>query len=121
MKKFFIATMTLILTLAFSVNIFADQAAYVSEKQAKKAVKLLKKKERIMHLCEPCSDQTRKVAEIETVEAVKTGYKDFWEVKINGKGVDLAYIFYEHKKGKWKNVAKKLDIPVEGVSKEIKD
>ena len=105
--------------LVSAVPVLADQQAYISEKNAKRAVKLLKKKKQIKHLCEPCGDAEVRTMDIATIEAVKTGYEDYWEVRINGKGVDLAYIFYRKKKAKWLNVAKKLDLEVDGVSKYI--
>ena len=105
--------------LVFAIPVYADQAAYISEKQAKKAVKLLKKKKVLMHLCEPCGDTVPESIEIDTIEAVKTGYQDYWEVKVNGKGIDLAYIYYERKKNKWKNAAMKLKIEVSGVSEYL--
>ena len=113
------AALLMATALAFATPVSADQAAYISEKQAKKAVKLLKDKKQIKHLCEPCGDTVPETVEIETIEAVKTDYMDYWEVKINGKGVDLAYIYYKRKKNKWMNVAMKLDIEVSDVSKYL--
>lgn len=105
--------------LVLAVPVFADQAAYISEKEAKKAVKLLKDEKMIIHFCEPCGDTSQEAVVIETIEAVKTGYEDYWEVKVNGKGIDLAYVFYQRKKNKWMNVAMKLKIDVSGVSEYL--
>ncbi len=114
-----VAALICTVALVLAVPVFADQQAYISEKDAKRAVKLLKKKKQIKHLCEPCGDKEVETVDIETIEAVKTGYEDYWEVRVNGKGVDLAYIFYKKKKTKWLNVAMKLDLEVDGVSKYI--
>lgn len=103
--------------LVFSMTAFADQAAYITKAEAEKAVALLKGKKQIKHHCAPCDDKSIETEDIQTVEISKTGYQDYWEVKVNGKGVDLAYIYLETKKGKWKNVAIELDIGVSGVPK----
>lgn len=121
MKKILTITLALIFTLALSLTAFADQAAYVTEAQAKKAANFLKDKESIRHFCAPCGDKTSQLEEIETVEAVPTGYENYWEVKVNGKGIDLAYVYFELKKGKWKNVAKEMNIKVSDVPKIIRD
>lgn len=121
MKKFITIGLVLAFTLTLSLTAFADQAAYITEKQAKKAAEFLKKKDKIKHFCAPCGDKESRVEEIETVEAVPTGYENYWEVKVNGKGIDLAYVYYELKKGKWKNLAKKMKIKVSDVPKIIRD
>jgi hypothetical protein len=117
MKKLTTIILVMIFTLALTMTAFADQAAYITEKQAKKAAKFLKKKGKIKHFCAPCNDESVRFEEIETIEAVATGYQNFWEVKVNGKGIDLAYVYYEAKKDKWKNVAMKLKIDVSDVPK----
>ena len=119
MKKTLIITIVLILSTVFVVSVSADQAAYITEKQAKKAVKLLMKKKQIIHFCEPCGDTEIRTEDIETIEAVKTDTENYWEVKVNGKGIDLAYTYYKRKKNKWKNVAMKLKIDVSDVSEYI--
>lgn len=106
-----------ILVLIFTLTAFADQAAYVTKNEAERAVALLKEKTQIKHYCEPCDDKSIRTEEIETLEAVPTGYQETWEVKVNGEGIDLAYVYFQDKKGKWKNVAKELKIDVDGVPK----
>lgn len=94
---------------------FADQAAYISEAQAKKAASFLEKKGAVMHFCAPCGDSEATFEKIETIESVHTGYENYWEVKINGKGVDLAYLYYRKRGKRWKNTAMRMDIKVEDV------
>lgn len=108
-----------ILILTFTLTAFADQAAYITKDQAERAVALLQGKTQIKHHCAPCDDKSIRTEEIETIEAAPAGYEDFWEVKINGEGIDLAYVYFEDKKGRWKNVAKELKIKVEGVPKQL--
>ncbi len=110
-----------LLILIFALTAFADQAAYITEKQAKKAVKLLKNKKLIKHYCKPCDDQSKRSEEIVTIEAVPTGYEDYWEVRVNGAGIDLAYVYYHKKKHVWRNAAIKLGIPVSGVPEFLTD
>lgn len=96
---------------------FADQAAYISKAEAEKAAAFLKDKKQIRHYCAPCDDKGDQVENITEVKAVKVDYKDFWEVQINGKGIDLAYVYFQTKKGKWKNLAKELHVEVDDVPK----
>lgn len=113
------AAAVIALTLSWVVK--ADQAAYVTEREARAAVELLKEKNRVKHFCEPCGDDVSRTEKISKIEALKVDYEDYWQVFINGKGVDLAYLYFESKKCKWKNVAKELDLDVEDVSKYMPD
>lgn len=108
-----------ILILTFTLTAFADQAAYITKSEATRAVALLKGKTQIKHHCALCDDKSITTEEIETVEAAATGYEDTWEVKVNGEGIDLAYVYYLEKDNKWKNVAMELKIKVEGVPKYL--
>ena len=111
----------IILVLVFTLTAFADQAAYVHKNNTMHAVALLTGKKQIKHFCSPCGDQSSRMEEINTVESAFTNYEDFWEVKINGTGVDLAYIYYVDTTGKWRNVADRLSIKVEQVPKYLPD
>lgn len=114
------------IALAFLLTVFtasitlADQAAWITKAQAEKAVTLLKDKTQIRHYCNPCKDKGDRVQDVNTVDLAKIEDEDFWEVKINGEGVDLAYVYYLDKKGRWKNVATELKIKVSDVPKELK-
>lgn len=117
MKKLFVVILILVFT---SLTAFADQAAYVSEQQAKNAVELLRDNVEIKYFCAPCEDQTVELVDIDSIEAAPAGYQNYWEVKINGEGIDLAYAYYwDTKKKKWKNVAKTLKIKVSDVPKYL--
>jgi hypothetical protein len=108
-----------ILLAIFATTAIADQAAYITQAQAEKAAAFLKDKKQIRHYCAPCDDKGDRVEEISTVEAVPAGYQQYWEVKVNGEGVDLAYVYFLNKDGKWKNLAKELDIKVKDVPKKL--
>ena len=104
-----------ILTLSY-----ADQAAWITRKQAEAAVKLIREGTDVRHYCEPCGDKTFRTERVWRVEAVKPEGSDpaspYCEVRINNNPVDLAYL-YVNMNGKWTNVAVYLRIPVTGVSR----
>ena len=110
----------IILTL-FAITALADQAAYITQAQAQKAAAFLKDKKQIRHYCNPCDDKGDRVEDISTVEAVAVAdSKPYWEVLVNGKGIDLAYVYYQEKEGgEWKNLAKKMKIKVDDVQKTL--
>ena len=103
----------------FAVVAYADQAAYITKIQAEKAAAFLKDKKQIRHYCAPCDDKGDRVEDIENVEAAPAGYQQYWEVKVNGEGVDLAYVYFLNEDGKWKNLAKELKVKVKDVPKYL--
>lgn len=107
----------ILMLLIFPTVALADQAAYVTKDEAERAAALLKAQKQIKHHCAPCEDKSVKTEDINAVEVAPTGYENTWEVKVNGEGIDLAYVYFQDKKGRWKNVAKELDIEVDGVPK----
>ena len=116
LKKVFLV---IILVVMSAIAVFADQAIYISQKDAVKAAAFLKTKTKITHFCAPCKDGIQKEEDIHSVEAGPVGYEDFWGVKVNGINVDLAYVYYLTDGGKWKNVAKEMDIKVRDVPKYL--
>lgn len=112
-------TAVLVLSLMLSLSAFADQAAYVTKAQAEKAAAFLKEQKQIRHYCAPCDDKGDKTEDVTDVSAAPAGYQDFWEVKVNGEGIDLAYVYFQTKDGKWKNLAKELDVKVKDVPKYL--
>jgi hypothetical protein len=117
MKKLIISLVILAIS---AISILADQAAYITKEQAQKAAAFLKDKKQIRHYCAPCDDKGDKVEDISTVEAVAVeSSKPYWEVLVNGKGIDLAYVYFQDKKGKWKNLAKELMVKVVVVPKTL--
>ena len=112
-------TLAAILLALFTTTALADQAAYITKAQAEKAAAFLKDKKQIRHYCAPCDDKGDRVEDVTKVEAVKVDYKDFWEVQVNGKGIDLAYVYFQTKNGKWKNLAKEVDVKVDDVPKHL--
>jgi LPS sulfotransferase NodH len=119
--KFMKKTAIIITVLAFALTAFADQAAYIQKNDTLHAVALLKNKKQIRHFCKPCGDKTYRVEDIKTVESSFTNYENFWEVKLNGGGIDLAYIYYIDHTGKWRNMADRLNLEVSDVPKYLPD
>lgn len=110
----------LLLTSILSIVALADQAAYITKAQAEKAAAFLKDKKQVRHYCAPCDDKGDRVEAVNTIEAVVVdAAKGYWEVKVNGTGIDLAYVYFETDDGKWKNLAKEMSIKVKDVPKYL--
>lgn len=118
LKKVSLVALLLLVTANLT---FADQAAWISKTQAEKAAAFLKDKRQIRHYCSPCQDKGDRIEDVSTVvaEAVPDTTEGWWQVKVNGEGVDLAYVYFKTKGGKWKNLAMELDIKVERVPKHL--
>ena len=99
---------------------WADQCAYISKKLAIAAVSQLSLEDDIYLYCEPCEDKSPKPVKITSLAAKTTGYKNYWQVEVNQKGIDLAYTFIEidanNDNNQWLNLAIAVGCPVEGVS-----
>ena len=109
--------------LLSSLNLMADQCAFITNKQAKKAVNALVASKNItggvLSLCQPCGQTEVKQYQVEQIQKVKNG--EFTEVSINGTPVDLAYIYVKLNTTdkKWVNLAKVAKCPYEDVSEYI--
>lgn len=87
----------------FNLSALADQCAYIDKAQALAAISRLNLGQTVYQFCQPCGDSLRpafgqrqpKPLPIKTLSAGTTGYQDFWEVKINGSNIDLAYTFID--------------------------
>lgn len=93
----------------FSINAMADQCQAISYEEAQRAALLLQKNSVITDYCEPCSKG--KVGTVSVVKNVKVvpvvlGNETYYEVKVNGASLDLAYTFVEVAPNRSVNVAK---------------
>lgn len=93
----------------------ADQAAYISKDKADIAANILRSTSAIRHYCQPCGDKQWTEESINSVKSEDTGYENYWQVLINGKGIDLAYVYLETDGG-WQNMAIMLAIEVSDVA-----
>jgi hypothetical protein len=89
----------------------ADQQAYVSQEEAQRGVELLSGVNEIMHFCAPCGDEEPTPEIVEALDVSATGYENYYEVKVNGEGIDLAYVYFLLE-GAWTNVAMHLGLEV---------
>jgi hypothetical protein len=116
--------MAAIFLTAASGTIFADQAEVLTQKQVTDAMNTLKPvreaKQKIMRYCDPCGKGAADNGKNEMLNTLN--FKDMgkgqWSLLVNGKAVDLAYIYIPNpdKNGKkWKNLARQIGISVEGV------
>jgi len=78
---------------------------------------MVKESGKVALLCEPCGETACNIQNVEKVSAIKVE-KKFYELLINGKSQDLAYV-YIWKDAAWQNLAMQLGIEVTGVSKTI--
>lgn len=104
----------------FSAAAHADQCAYISQQQAAKALDHIKPGSTVINFCEPCGDKnffTHTEQKVTELKAAPAGYQDFWEISVNGKGIDLAYTFVKMPKdGSFLNLSKLADCPSQSVS-----
>lgn len=99
-------------------RLFADQFAYIRPEVAERAVALLSRHDYLLELCEPCGETRGEVHVVTRVESADVNYEGFYEVRVNGRGVDLAYIYFRVDNA-WKNAAIALGLEPSGVSGEI--
>ena len=98
----------------FSIYAMADQCQAVSQAEAERAALLLQKNAVITDYCEPCNEGGAKVSKVSVVnkvklETIKLGNQYYTEVKVNGKSVDLAYLFVQVAPNRSVNVAKAIN------------
>jgi hypothetical protein len=80
-------------SLTLALPALADQCAYVAKEQALLAVARLNVGQTIYQLCEPCGDRRPQALKITSLAAGTVDYEDYWQVNVNGQGIDLAYTF----------------------------
>jgi len=107
-----------LLIITFSVSLYADQAAWVTKREASKATEFVIVGDDIYLFCEPCGDSKPVKQKVESKMVKSVGIKRLYELQINNKGVDLAYVYVRHD-SKYKNLAILTDIPVTGVSETL--
>ena len=114
--KKYLAALLLVLLLASAA--FADQAMWITKKQAEAAVKLLKTKKEIKHFCAPAGDTKARREKILKVSMIRQD-GEYWSACVNDDEIDLAYVYVQEKGGSWVNLAMALDVEVHDVPAEI--
>lgn len=109
-------TLTAVLVSLTSIEAMADQCAYITKDQARDAAKLLKIGDTITEYCEPCGDSARRTIEVTSIGYAPVGYENWYELQVNGKGVDLAYTFLRTSSVVDSNLSFLVGCPAQGVS-----
>ncbi|HHP7242589.1 MAG TPA: hypothetical protein ACFCUD_13015 [Cyclobacteriaceae bacterium] len=93
---------TLLSFLCFAFLAKADQLAYLSKKEAKKAYRIMKKMDYLYLYCGCCDNDPVVIAAVIKAEVKITDYENYYEVVLTYKnpfgeivthGVDLAYVW----------------------------
>ncbi|WP_147232367.1 hypothetical protein [Psychromonas sp. B3M02] len=113
-------SLLLLSLLFYCVSSVADQAQRVSKKEATLALQLLQNEhiQVLKKYCESCGNTTPENLVIETSKIQDAHYKGLWEVVVNGQAIDLAY-YYLPINGRWKNLARTVDIYLDDVPKYL--
>jgi hypothetical protein len=123
MRNLVVAVAAIVIPL-LATDARADQCAWVSGEVAQRAKEALRPGKRVIDYCEPCKGKHRgtrrpkKIAKVE-VKVIKSRHtaEVFHEVVVNGRGVDLAYLFLESPtSSQFDNVALKVGCPARDVS-----
>lgn len=97
----------------------ADQCAWVTKAQADKAQQILTSSSKFIEYCEPCGDQAPGIPQHIESANVMVPAASYWELSLNGKPSDLAYVFVKTSDTEYKNLAKLAGCPVSGVSPSL--
>jgi hypothetical protein len=126
-NRFFISLAAALLALLPAIA-SADQLAYLDIHQAVAALDELDHAPReAQSFCAPCGDSSAQtigvrdlgIARVWDDENSAKPYSDgdgrtFWEIKVNGTGIDLAYVYVRTADG-WENLALKLGLEASDV------
>lgn len=93
----------LLISIFFAQSVRADVCDFVSQKTALKAVNIIEKEHEIIYYCELCNDAKMVSKNVNEVNYKKVDEKNF-EVLLNGKNIDLAYIYIK-KSNSYDNLA----------------
>ncbi|MBP7584680.1 MAG: CAP domain-containing protein [Spirochaetes bacterium] len=110
-----LATITLPLLLLPFI-LFADQHQVLNSGTAQRAYEILRKAQAIYSYCEPCGDSAP-----EKIGVNETGFEgrgDSFSVKVNGREIDLAYVYVKNGE-RWENLALLLGLATTGVSRVL--
>jgi len=107
----------IVLILVMSPNLFADQLAYLSKKDADRGAEVIERAKKIGLFCGCCDNDKNKIVKISGVEVKHTGYENYFEIfvmyKEHGENksvpVDLAYVWIKSK-GKIQTVGQVLGL-----------
>jgi hypothetical protein len=113
-----IVTTTILSTTARSE---ADQAAWNSKHDADAGAALIVVGTELRGYCKPCGDKVYEPVVVRSVIVAKPAmdpHGPYFEVRVNGRGVDLAYEYVPWR-GRWMNVALLVGLAVVDVPAEL--
>ncbi|MCL2268542.1 MAG: hypothetical protein FWC23_05085 [Chitinispirillia bacterium] len=84
---------------------WADQCAWINEVQAARAQAILAERPMVLEHCEPCAEKGAGTPYAVDTVGVTTPGEGYREISINGKNIDLAYIFVRVSPGRYDNFA----------------
>jgi len=89
----------------------ADQAAFLARQEAIRAGNQIDLDQEVRLYCQPCGDQWAESLIVTQIGVYPAGYKDYFELWLNDRSVDLAYT-YVRREDEWQNLALILDLEV---------
>jgi len=91
-----------LLALLLTIPAKADQLAYISKKQAKKAAKKIRKMDYVYLYCGCCASSPKELVKVKKVDYAFANYENYYEVILTytdktgntvTKAIDLAYVW----------------------------
>jgi hypothetical protein len=99
----------------------ADQCAYLDRSTALRAADEIRRHPTLVELCEPCGDRVPGVPATATSVVVRPVDEGrFFEVAVDGDGIDLAYTFVQSTAERYRNLAAVAGCPATGVSASLR-
>jgi hypothetical protein len=120
MKTWTLSVAAIATSLSLAHTARADQCAWNEEAHATKAASILAKHPKVLEYCEPCGDKAPGEPFVADTVAVTTPERGYKELSINGKEIDLAYVYVQVSSTQYKNLAKLAGCPASGVSPSLK-
>ena len=97
----------------------ADQCAWIDRLVANEANLILERSPKYLEFCEPCGDKAPGIPQLAKDVTVDTPEHGYRELSINGKPVDLAYIYVKTDATHYKNLGALAGCPASGVSPSL--
>jgi hypothetical protein len=97
----------------------ADQCAWIDGAVARKAQTLLTSAPKFIEFCEPCGDKAPGIPQRVQGVDIHPADGELSELTLNGKPIDLAYIFIKTDDTHYKNLAALAGCPATGVSPSL--
>ncbi len=97
----------------------ADQCAWIDEDAATNARAILTSSPTFIEHCEPCGDRAPGAPQVAKHVEIRSVGDDYKEVSVNGRPIDLAYVFVKMDAAHYRNLAALAGCPATGVSTSL--